>query len=101
MNGIILKNRIYKYRLFLKKIFPIKYFIKSFNKLLTWDYLGNSILNEIFNNAPNNSFKIIQKEKAYVFPEIFLKNGSMKKGIKIFILLQEIQKHSLINLKEY
>ena len=74
LNGIILRNRIYKYRLFLKKIFPIKYFIKSFNKLLTWDYLGNSILNEIVNNASNNSFKIIQKEKAYVFPEIFLKN---------------------------
>lgn len=84
INNILLRIRIYKYRLFLKTIFPIKFFIESFNKLLTWNYLGNGILDEIVKNASNSSFKIIQREESNVFPEMLLKNGSIQKKYQDF-----------------
>ena len=84
LDKIIIRTRIYKYRLFLKSIFPIKNFFINFNKLLTWDYLGNGILNEIIKNSSKNSIKIIESKEANVFPEIFLNNGSDCKSFQDF-----------------
>ena len=84
LDRIIIRTRIYKYRLFLKAIFPIKYFIINFNKLLTWDYLGNGILNQIIKNSSKNSIRIIERKDAYVFPEIFINNGSPYKSFQDF-----------------
>jgi hypothetical protein len=80
MDSIIENIRIYKFRMFLKVIFPIKYFIKSFNELLTWNYLGNGILNKLLEKAPKKSFKFIQREEAYVLPEIFFHKGPLFKN---------------------
>ena len=101
MDGIILRNRIYKYRLFLKTIFPIKAFIKSFNKLLSWDYLGNGILNQIIKTAPNNSYKIIESREAYIFPEIFLHNGSAYKSyLEFYFSKRNYEPESLLKINK-
>ena len=68
----------------LKAIFPIKNYFLNFNTLLTWDYLGNGILNQIIKNSSKNSIKIIESKEAYVFPEIFLKNGTAFKKYQDF-----------------
>ena len=72
LKGIIKRNKIFKQRLFLKNIFPIKKNIESFNELITWNYLGNGILNELVKNVSEKSFKIIERDDAYVLPEMYL-----------------------------
>lgn len=70
LKNIIRRIRIFKQRLFLKRIFPFKRFEQSFEELLSWNYLGNGILNKIVENAPKKSFKIIERHEAYVLPEV-------------------------------
>ena len=84
LDGIFKRIRIYKIKLLLKHIFPIKCFIKSFEKLLTWDYLGNGILNEIIKNTSEKDFKMIKREDAYIFPELFFFKGTESKSYKDF-----------------
>ena len=75
LKNIIMRIRIFKQRLFLKRIFPIKRFKQSFEELLSWNYLGNGILGKIIENIQNKSFKILEREEAYVLPELnFYKN---------------------------
>ena len=70
LKNIIRRIRIFKQRFFLKRIFPIKRFEQSFEELLHWNYLGNGILNKIIENAPKKYFKIVEREEAYVLPEL-------------------------------
>lgn len=70
LKNIIKRIRIFKKKLFLKRIFPIQRFKQSFEEILSWNYLGNSILNKIVENAPQKSFKILERDEAYVLPEL-------------------------------
>jgi len=84
LNSIIRKVRIYKYILFLKNIFPTKYFIQSFNKIRIWSYLGNGILDDMVKYASEKDFKHIERDDVYVVPDqIFLK-GPIDKRYRDF-----------------
>ena len=73
LDGIIKRSRIYKQRLLLKHIFPSQLFNKYFDRLLTWNYLGNGIINEIVKNASSKSFKLIERDEAYSLPDMSYK----------------------------
>lgn len=74
LDRIINNVRIYKYKLVLNYLFPIKYFKKSFEELNEWSYLGNGIIDSLVNNASEKDFKRIEKEDAYSLPEQQLLN---------------------------
>jgi mannosyltransferase OCH1-like enzyme len=84
LDNIIEKIRIYKYRFFLKIIFPIKNFKDSFKKLLKWNYLGNMILEKIIKNASQKDFKSINANDKYIFLEDFFSKGSAYKRYNDF-----------------
>lgn len=77
LKSIIKRIKIYKFRLFLKRIFPTKYNIKIFNELGSWDYLGNGIINELVSNASEKDFKLIEQNVAYALPEQIFLNGTL------------------------
>ena len=78
LGEIIKRTRIYNQKLILNRIFPIKLFNKSFNQLLTWNYLGNGIINEIVKNTSTQSFKLIERDEAYALPDMFLYKEPVK-----------------------
>ena len=78
LDGIINRVKIYRHRLFLRRIFPSKYNIKNFKQLHVWNYLGNGIINGLVVNASENDFKRIEKKFAFVQPELQLVKGNSK-----------------------
>lgn len=76
LEGIINRVKIYRHRLFLKRLFPTKYNIKNFKQLNVWYYLGNGILDRLVVNASENDFKRIEEKFAFVHPELQLVKGN-------------------------
>lgn len=75
LDRIINNVRIYKYKLNLNYLLPIKYFKNSLAQLSEWSYLGNGIIDNLVNNASERDFKRIEKEDSYALPEQLLLNG--------------------------
>lgn len=88
LEEIIVRIKIFKKKIFLKTIFPIKHFIQSFNNLLTWNYLGNGILDEIVKNKTKKDFKRIERDDAYVMPELSLIKGNPYKSYHYFYFIE-------------
>ena len=78
LNNIIRRTRIYKQRLFLKQIFKFKPLDQYFKKLKVANYLGNGIINEIVKNTSTRSFKLLERDEAYAFPDQLLYKEPVK-----------------------
>ena len=69
-------------------IFPFIQFNQTFDKLYTWNYLGNGILDEIVKNATQKDFKIIERDDAYVMPELNLFKGNPYKSYHYYYFIE-------------
>ncbi|WP_405341688.1 hypothetical protein [Fibrobacter sp.] len=76
LNEIINNIKIYKRKLFLKRIFPIKIIKESYEKTRIWCYLGNGILNRLINKTSEKDFKTIELKYADALPDQFYFNGT-------------------------
>lgn len=99
LDEIIRKIKIYKYRLFLKRIFPTKNNKDSYQKLRIWYYLGNGILNKLVNNASEKDFKRIDLKETNACPELHLDKGSSRKKYIDFYFSQKNMSNFLVNCK--
>lgn len=96
---IIERVRIYKYRLLLKHIFPIKYFNDYYNQLRNWSYLGNGILDDLVKYAPEKDFKRIERDTSFVTPDQLLLNGLADKRYKEYYFTSKYKLPSLKKCK--
>jgi hypothetical protein len=79
LNIIIHKIKIYKYRLILKRFFPIKYFKKLYHKARHWSYIGNGIVDKLVNNASEKEFKRIERDDVFALPDQLSHTGTPAK----------------------
>ena len=76
LNEIIYKIKIYKRKLFLKRVFPIKKLKESYEKSRIWCYLGNGIFNRLINQTSEKDFKTIELKYADALPDQLYLNGT-------------------------
>lgn len=99
LDEIISRIKVYKHRLFLKKIFPTKYNKDSYQRLRIWHYLGNGILNKLVKNASEKDFKRIDLKNTNAWPELHLDKGNHRKKYIDFYFSKKDMNHFLVNCK--
>lgn len=100
LNEIINNIKIYKHKLFLKRIFPTKTFKESYAKSRIWCYLGNGILNRLLiNETSEKDFKAIDLKYSNTLPDQLYPNGTPKEKYLNFYFSKNYMNSFLENCK--
>lgn len=101
-----LKSIIQKVKLYKKNIITNeKNFIyqTSFNESISWNYLGNGIINHLVRNITGNKFLLLDRKKMQAFPELIIFKHSSENMIQKYqrLYFQKGDPQLVLKLSKY
>ena len=101
-----LKSIIQKVKLYKKNIITNeKNFIyqTSFNESISWNYLGNGIINQLIRNITGNKFLLLDRKKMQAFPELIIFKHSSENMIQKYqrLYFQKGDPQLVLKLSKY